>query len=895
MNNQTKTEREGTFGSSVLVLALAIAVLLTGVVGFKLDPHIPLLFSSSIILLYGVWLRVPWKDMRDSIIKSISESIEAILIICLIGMTVGSWISSGTVPMVIYYGLKIFSPQFFLISVLVLCSIMSIMTGSSWTTIGTIGVAFMGVGYGLGIPMGITAGAIICGAFFGDKQSPLSDSTNFAAAVAKTDLYDHVRSMIYTTGPAWLVSAVFFLFVGFSYSGGTADASQVDVITEGLAGAFNLNPVLLIPPVLLVVLIIKKFPAIPTMIIAAMMGMVLTVTVQGASLPDALRYMHSGFVGDTGVAAVDQLLTRGGLNSMTGTITLMLLSLTLAGALERTGVMHQLMKKAGAITGKRFGLIATTLVSSFSLSYFAADPYLAMLLPANALGEKYDEMGIDRRVLSRTLEDGGTVVCPMVPWGTSGIYCAATLGIPVLEYLPYYIMGFATPVFSLILAATGLGIFYTTKKIRKRARNVNTMNEKLAALGRPDSSFLAEAKAEAKALTVGRTEFLKATGWRSEPAYKKAMAASGQFMYHYHLCCESNEDFRRQMDRFDELLEEKNLHLDRFGVSIDPSMALPRDIRAENRQGGSLYFESQADWDMLGMSRRMQPHLGDNMLGSPASVETVSCALKAGVTTIGNLSQFFGWDYPQFPDTAARAKATASAMAIMAEHAADGALIHSNLDDGYGDKAPDMGLLAGCALLEKYIADLLGAKLAHSFGDMFHSPYKRLVFLSALCRIHPEGMTGSMIFANKLGRSHTDIELNTAHMTTCLLYDMAGQRVYRTGHAVTTLANQGLTTDTTPEQVVRTLEYAREMEAYVPAVIETIDFAKVDRDADMLVARGKRFVEATLEYLANYIDVTDPYAMLLAVKTAGVGNLTAAFADRDGRSAVPTDYCLMHE
>ena len=281
--------------------------------------------------------------------------------------------------------------------------------------------------------------------------------------MAKTDLYDHVRSMIYTTGPAWLVSAVFFLFVGFSYSGGTADASQVDVITEGLAGAFNLNPVLLIPPVLLVVLIIKKFPAIPTMIIAAMMGMVLTVTVQGASPPDALRYMHSGFVGDTGVAAVDQLLTRGGLNSMTGTITLMLLSLTLAGALERTGVMHQLMKKAGAITGKRFGLIATTLVSSFSLSYFAADPYLAMLLPANALGEKYDEMGIDRRVLSRTLEDGGTVV----PWGTSGIYCAATLGIPVLEYLPYYIMGFATPVFSLILAATGLGIFYTTKKNKK--------------------------------------------------------------------------------------------------------------------------------------------------------------------------------------------------------------------------------------------------------------------------------------------------------------------------------------------------------------------------------------------------------------------------------------------
>ncbi|MEG0944470.1 MAG: Na+/H+ antiporter NhaC [Angelakisella sp.] len=463
----TKTERQGSFASSLLIMLTAIAVLLFGVVGFKLEPHIPLLFSTGIILIYSVYLCIPWVEMRKTIVKSISESIEAIIIICLIGMTVGSWISSGTVPIVIYYGLKIFSPKFFLISVLILCSIMSIMTGSSWTTIGTIGVAFMGVGYGLGIPMGLTAGAIICGAFFGDKQSPMSDSTNFAAAVAKTDLYAHVRSMLYTTGPALLVSAAFFLITGFSYSNGVADASQVEIITNGLTGAFNLNPILFFPPVLLVVLIIKKFPAIPTMIISTITGMLLTVFVQGEKLSAALSYMHTGFVGVTGIAPVDKLLTRGGLNSMTGTITLMIMSLMLAGALERTGVMHQLMKKVGAVTNKRFGLIATTLLSAFGLSYFAADPYLAMLLPANALGEKYDEQGIDRRVLSRTLEDGATVVCPMVPWGTSGIYCAATLGISVMEYLPYYIMGFATPVFSLIWAATGFGIFYTAKNNKK--------------------------------------------------------------------------------------------------------------------------------------------------------------------------------------------------------------------------------------------------------------------------------------------------------------------------------------------------------------------------------------------------------------------------------------------
>ena len=463
-----RKEKQGSFASALIAMIIAITILLVGVVGLKLEPHIPLLFSTIVIIIYGTILGVPWKEMGEKIISSIATSLEAILIICLIGMTVGSWVSSGTVPLVIYYGLKIFSPQWFLISILILCSIMSIMTGSSWTTVGTIGVAFMGVGYGLGIPMGATAGAILCGSFFGDKQSPLSDSTNFAAAVAKVDLYSHVKSMFFTTSPALVVSGIIFTIIGLSYSGASADVTQVNVITEGINGAFNLNPILLLPPVLLIVLIIKKFPAIPTMMIAAISGMILTVFVQGESLANALKYMHSGYVGATGVEPVDRLLTRGGLNAMTGTITLMLMSLMLAGVLERTGVMHNIIAKVSHLTNKRFGLISTTLVSAFSLSFFAADPYLAMLLPANALGEKYDELGIDRSVLSRTLEDGGTVVCPMVPWGTSGIYCAATLGIAVMEYLPYYIMGFATPLFALIFAATGFGVFSKkTEKIEK--------------------------------------------------------------------------------------------------------------------------------------------------------------------------------------------------------------------------------------------------------------------------------------------------------------------------------------------------------------------------------------------------------------------------------------------
>ena len=463
MNNQTKTEREGTFGSSVLVLALAIAVLLTGVVGFKLDPHIPLLFSSSIILLYGVWLRAPWKDMRDSIIKSISESIEAILIICLIGMTVGSWISSGTVPMVIYYGLKIFSPQFFLISVLVLCSIMSIMTGSSWTTIGTIGVAFMGIGMGLGIPAPIVAGAVVCGSFFGDTQSPMSDGCNFATAISGAGLYNGVRGMIISNVPALLISIVAYVFIGMNYSHVSADsASGIAETLAGLEGAFNLTPAVLLPAALLIFLIVIKFPAVPTMIAAAFAGTLCAVLFQGEGLGAALGYMMKGYVGDTGVADVDKIVTRGGLSAMMSTVAIVILSMWMAGVLQRTGIMHAILAKIARIIRKPAGLVTTTTVMTYLFSYFAADPYLAMMLPSKAFAEAYDEMGYDRSVLCRSVSSA-VFFAPMVPWGSGGLYVAATLGVAVLDYLPYYFVGFLAPIITILCAFTGWGMYKAKK------------------------------------------------------------------------------------------------------------------------------------------------------------------------------------------------------------------------------------------------------------------------------------------------------------------------------------------------------------------------------------------------------------------------------------------------
>lgn len=455
---KSRIEKEGNFKTSIIVFIMAVSMLLTGVILLKLQPHIPVLFSIVVILLYSVYLGIPWNEMREQIIKSISESIEAILIICLIGMTIGSWISSGIVPMVIYYGLRIFSPQYFLISVFTLCSIMSMMTGSSWTTIGTVGVAFMGIGYGLNIPAGITAGAIISGAFFGDKQSPMSDATNFAAAVGKSDLYEHVKSMIFTNEPAWLISFIAFFVFGLNYRHASADVEQINLIIQGLENTFQFNIFLLLPLIVLVALIVRKFPAIPTMMIAAIMGAVFTVIFQGTSIKDTLTYMHSGYIGNTGIDVVDQLLTRGGLNAMTSTVMLMLLSLTLAGVLERTKIMYHITQKFSGWIKNQFGLISTTLFLSLVLSFFAADPYLAMLLPANALGREYDRQGIDRCVLSRTIQEGSVASCPVVPWGTSGIYCATTLGVAAVKYMPYYIMGFATVIVTLICAVMGIGI-----------------------------------------------------------------------------------------------------------------------------------------------------------------------------------------------------------------------------------------------------------------------------------------------------------------------------------------------------------------------------------------------------------------------------------------------------
>lgn len=463
MKQTQRTEKKAEFLPSLLVMVAAILVLVGGILVLKLDPHIPLIMCTFVLVFYGLYLGISWSDMMSSAVKSISECIEAIIIMMSIGMVVGAWIAGGTVPFIIYWGLKIFSPQWLLPFTVVLCALMSTLIGSSWTTAGTIGVAFMGIGMGLGIPAPIVAGAVVCGSFFGDTQSPMSDGCNFATAISGAGLYNGVRGMIISNVPALLISIVAYVFIGMNYSHVSADsASGIAETLAGLEGAFNLTPAVLLPAALLIFLIVIKFPAVPTMIAAAFAGTLCAVLFQGEGLGAALGYMMKGYVGDTGVADVDKIVTRGGLSAMMSTVAIVILSMWMAGVLQRTGIMHTILAKIARIIRKPAGLVTTTTVMTYLFSYFAADPYLAMMLPSKAFAEAYDEMGYDRSVLCRSVSSA-VFFAPMVPWGSGGLYVAATLGVAVLDYLPYYFVGFLAPIITILCAFTGWGMYKAKK------------------------------------------------------------------------------------------------------------------------------------------------------------------------------------------------------------------------------------------------------------------------------------------------------------------------------------------------------------------------------------------------------------------------------------------------
>ncbi|MCA0384694.1 MAG: Na+/H+ antiporter NhaC [Firmicutes bacterium] len=421
------------------------------------SPHIPLFTSAIVAALVGMFvLKVKWSEIEEGIVDTIKMSMGAIIILMIIGMVIGTWILSGVVPTMIFYGLKILSPKIFLLATLLMCSIVSLATGSSWTTAGTVGIALMGIGMSLNIPAPVIGGAIISGAYFGDKMSPLSDTTNLSPAMAGAKLFDHIRHMIYTTGPSYVIAAILFIVVGMGYSSDSLDLTLINQINDGLALDFNLSIWLLLVPVITIGIVVMKVPAIPGLFGGAIIGGIAAMMFQGASLGDVVNAMHYGYESATGIEFVDSLLSRGGLDSMMWTVSLILCAMAFGGVMEKTGMLEAL---AGVILGfaKTTGLLVlSTIITALGMNVLAGDQYLSIVIPGRMFKKAFDERGLAPRNLSRVLEDSGTLTSPLIPWNTCGAFMIATLGLAPWTYVPYCFLNLINPIVSIFYGFTGI-------------------------------------------------------------------------------------------------------------------------------------------------------------------------------------------------------------------------------------------------------------------------------------------------------------------------------------------------------------------------------------------------------------------------------------------------------
>lgn len=437
----------------VIFLVLALVFTLKVLGG---DPHIPILASAAVASLVAMKRGFKWGELEKGIVETIKMSMSAILILMIIGTIIGTWILAGVVPTMVYYGLKIISPGIFLVATTLICAIVSIATGSSWTTAGTVGIALIGVGKGLGIPVEIVAGAIISGAYFGDKMSPLSDTTNLAPAMAGASLFDHIRHMLYTTGPSLVIALIIYGIMGVKYSGNNIDAVGINSILEGLSAQFTISPVLLIPPVLVIVMVVFKTPAIPGLIGGTIIGGIFAAIFQGAGMSDIISAAHYGYESATGVEAIDSLLSNGGLDSMMWTVSLILCAMAFGGVMEKSGMLQAIAEKILTYANSTGSIVLSTVLTSIAINLVAGDQYLSIVIPGRMYKDIYAEQGLHPKNLSRVLEDSGTLTSPLVPWNTCGAFMYKTLGVHPFAYLPYAFLNLLNPLISIFYAYTGI-------------------------------------------------------------------------------------------------------------------------------------------------------------------------------------------------------------------------------------------------------------------------------------------------------------------------------------------------------------------------------------------------------------------------------------------------------
>ena len=453
-----------TLGRALIPIIFLTVALISTLKFFGGDPHIPLLAAATVAAVIAGLSGFRWSVIEAGIVNTIKMSTGAILILMIIGMIIGTWICAGIVPAMIYYGLKILAPGYFLVATTVICCIVSVATGSSWTTAGTVGIALIGIGQGFGIPLPLVAGAIISGAYFGDKMSPLSDTTNLAPAMAEARLFDHVVHMAYTTIPSLSIALLLYWLIGRQYAINSLDLTAVQIILDGLHKQFQITPWLLLPPLLIIALVVLRVPAIPGLIGGVIIGGLCAWFFQGAGMTTIIRSAHYGYVAQSGVAAVDNLLTRGGMDNMLWTISLILCAMSLAGVLESTGMLTALANAILRMARNTGSLVLATVLTCIGTNLIAGDQYLSIVVPGRIFKPLYNRFGLKPKNLSRVLEDAGTLSSPLVPWNTCGAFMYTTLGVYPFAYLPYAFLNLINPLISIIYGFTGLTMEYESEK-----------------------------------------------------------------------------------------------------------------------------------------------------------------------------------------------------------------------------------------------------------------------------------------------------------------------------------------------------------------------------------------------------------------------------------------------
>lgn len=455
---KTRTKRTPSVLEAGISLLLVIAVVVIGI-RIGIGSQMSLFLGAVVAMLVGLFLGNPWEEIQASMLKVINNSMVAILILIIVGIMIGAWIIGGTVPSLMYYGLKLCTPALILPLTFVLCAVMSVFTGTSFGSIATMGLALTGVAMGMGIPLPMVVGAVVSGAYFGDKLSPMSDNTNMASAMSGATLFEHIGSMMYTTLPATVITLGLYIVLGLRYGGGAMDSSNIDLMMTTLDGAFQISIIAIVPAVLMLVVSALKVPAILGLSGCAVFSLAFAMILQDAGFVAVMKAGFSGYVSNTGVALVDTILTRGGISSMMGTVALVIIASLMGGALQASGVLNVFVEQGlMKLIRKPRSLVFVTMLYSYFILLISGNQVLGLVMAGPTLQPAYDDMDLHRKVLSRAMADTTTVAAPLVPWSTACAYTMGVLGVSA-AFIPYAFLCYTVPIFTILCAVTGFGMW----------------------------------------------------------------------------------------------------------------------------------------------------------------------------------------------------------------------------------------------------------------------------------------------------------------------------------------------------------------------------------------------------------------------------------------------------